>query len=129
MKVSVAAINIVNERFFIAKRNPGGAMGGKWEFPGGKCEEGETPEQALEREIKEELDVDIVVGAKLAESSFENNGVEHKLLAYRTSFLSDKFTLREHTECRWEAPEGIRNLDFTPSDRAVLDLLTAGKNE
>ncbi|GMO34494.1 MAG: (deoxy)nucleoside triphosphate pyrophosphohydrolase [Termitinemataceae bacterium] len=120
MNVSVAAIAIEGGKYFIAKRKSGGSMSGKWEFPGGKCEDGETKIQALLREIKEEFDVEITVGKKLAEGNFENKGVKHHLEAYAVSFLSTDFKLVEHTEYAWATALEIECLDFTPSD---LDLL------
>jgi mutator protein MutT len=120
MNVSVAAIAIDDGKYFVAKRNEGGSMGGKWEFPGGKCEDGETCIQALFREIKEEFDVEITVGKKLAEGSFENKGVKHQLEAYQVSFLSTDFKLVEHTEYAWLCALEIECLDFTPSELGLL---------
>ncbi|GMO44447.1 MAG: (deoxy)nucleoside triphosphate pyrophosphohydrolase [Termitinemataceae bacterium] len=137
MNVSVAAIAVEDGKYFIAKRKSGGSMGGKWEFPGGKCDEidchssaadGLAQKQtegcieALLREMKEEFDVDVSVGKKLASGSFENKGVQHKLYAYAVSFLSKDFKLNDHTEYKWALPSEIEELDFTPSD---LDLLRA----
>ena len=59
MSRSIACIDYRNGKVFIAKRQMKGDMGGRWEFPGGKIEEGETPQEALVREIKEELEIEI----------------------------------------------------------------------
>jgi 8-oxo-dGTP diphosphatase len=123
MKISVAGIAINKGKFFVARRAGGGSMGGKWEFPGGKLEDGETPVQALIREIQEELEVAIAVGPLLAESEFENKGVKHSLQAYRITFLTDNFILNEHTEWRWADADEIKQLDFTPSDLSLLPAL------
>jgi 8-oxo-dGTP diphosphatase len=116
MKISVAGITVMNGKIFTARRVHGGSMGEKWEFPGGKVEEGETCEQALVREFLEELGVNISVGVQLGETEFENNGERRRLKAFLINFLSYDFTLTEHTEWRWASVSEIEAMDFTPSD-------------
>jgi 8-oxo-dGTP diphosphatase len=124
MRLSVAAIALNEDKVFIAKRAAGGAMGGKWEFPGGKAEDGEDPKTALAREIEEEFGVDIEVGKKIAEGSFTHVGKERMLEGYRVFFVDYRFSLTEHTEWCWAGFDEIEALavagDFTPSDYALL---------
>jgi 8-oxo-dGTP diphosphatase len=120
METSVAGIAVQGGKLFIARRVEGGAMGGKWEFPGGKIEEGESCEQALVREFLEEFGVKVNAGARLSETEFENNG-RRRLIAFAVEILSFDFTLSEHTEYRWADYGEIEALDFVPSDLKLLD--------
>ncbi|MDR0562501.1 MAG: (deoxy)nucleoside triphosphate pyrophosphohydrolase [Spirochaetaceae bacterium] len=123
-KRSVAGIAMQQGKFFIARRRPGGALGEKWEFPGGKVEPGETDEAALLREYQEELEVPITVGPFLGSASFEYRGL-HRVYAYQVRLEGYDFKLAEHTEYRWATLEEIRTLDFADSDRNLLSHLTA----
>ncbi|MDR1175721.1 MAG: NUDIX domain-containing protein [Treponema sp.] len=123
--ISVAALALEGNRVFIARRLEGGDLGGKWEFPGGKVEEGESEEEALVREFDEEFSVPVKAGHFVGSGSFEHRGVTHTLKGYRIELLSRNFRLREHSEWRWAAPEEIESLDFAPSDRALLPFLKA----
>jgi 8-oxo-dGTP diphosphatase len=120
---SVAGIALEEGKFFIARRLPGGDLSGKWEFPGGKAEEGESDEDALIREYDEEFKVPVKIGVLLGTVSFEHRDVTHSLNAYRIYFSSQDFTLREHAEWRWAALEEIEELDFADSDRKLFGLL------
>ena len=116
-KQSVAGIVLKNRSVFIAKRIPGGQMGERWEFPGGKVENGELPEVALQREYMEEFGVDVTVGAFIGSAVFTHNGEDSDLLAYEVSFNGEeKFTLSEHTETGWSDIDEIPSLNFVDSD-------------
>ncbi|MDR2630433.1 MAG: NUDIX domain-containing protein [Spirochaetaceae bacterium] len=117
---SVAGIAREGEKFFIARRLPGGDLGEKWEFPGGKAEAGESDEDALIREYDEEFQVPISIGSLLGTVSFDHRGVPHILNAYRIYFRSRAFTLKEHTEWRWADLEEMEKLDFADSDRKLF---------
>ncbi|GHT82877.1 NUDIX hydrolase [Spirochaetia bacterium] len=124
--LSVAGIAWDAGRFFIARRAPGGSMGGKWEFPGGKVEEGESCEEALKREYYEEFGAEVSIGAFLGSARFERRGVPRRVNAYRIFFAPDgnsAFTLSEHTQWRWAPLEEIETLDFVDSDRRLLPAL------
>ena len=82
MKEVTAAIIIDNNKILIAQRGKNENLAGKWEFPGGKIEIDETPQQCLKREIREELEVDIVVGNYLGESICTYSNSKIKLIAY-----------------------------------------------
>jgi 8-oxo-dGTP diphosphatase len=122
---SVAGIVIEQGKFFIARRIPRGDLGEKWEFPGGKVEEGETDADALRREYFEEFGVSVEVGPLLAGVEFAHKRISFRLKAYRVLFVSRNFTLTEHTEWRWAALSEIKNLDFAGSDRRLLPALQA----
>jgi 8-oxo-dGTP diphosphatase len=120
---SVAGIVREGDRYFIARRVPGGSMGEKWEFPGGKAEEGESDGEALVREYEEEFAVPIRVGELLGETAFTHHEQRRILKAYRVHFLKTGFKLAEHTEWRWASLKEIEGLDFVDSDRKLLPAL------
>jgi 8-oxo-dGTP diphosphatase len=121
---SVAGIVIEDGKLFIAQRIPGGALGEKWEFPGGKVEAGETDQDALIREYDEELGVPVTIGPLLGTASFEHHGL-HTLYAYQVYFSVYNFKLSEHTQWRWASLEEIADLNFADSDKKLLPHLKA----
>jgi 8-oxo-dGTP diphosphatase len=122
MKVTAGIIE-ENGLVLIARRKPGKHMGGKWEFPGGKIEPGESPEQSLARELDEELSVRAHVGKFLCTTFFEGDGVRLELLVYRVDFVEGAPELREHDEIRWVRPEQLASFDLADSDRMVVEAL------
>lgn len=123
VKRSVAGIAIEGKRLFIARRKAGGDLGGKWEFPGGKIEAGESDEAALRREYREEFGAAVETGPFLAGAQFSHNGFQFALRAYRIFFNDMRFRMAEHTEWRWASLDEIRALDFAGSDRGLLPAL------
>ena len=122
MKVT-AGIMEENGLVLIARRKPGRHMAGKWEFPGGKIEAGESPEQSLARELREELDVRARIGKLLCCASYDGDGVSLELLVYRVEGFDGTPTLHEHEELRWVAPGDLRSYDLADSDRRVVEAL------
>jgi len=122
-ELTTAGIIRKDDLFLLARRLPGGSMGGRWEFPGGKAEKGESPVEALEREIREEFGVDVAVGRHLASTMFSNNGKDYTLLVYDVTLRSENLLLREHQEIRWLEFDEIGVLDLADSDRRVYELL------
>ena len=120
---SVAGIAIEQGKVFIARRKPGGDIGEKWEFPGGKVEEGETDTDALRREYREEFGVAIETGSLLANSEFTHNGRKFLLNAYRIFLTDYDFKMIEHSEWRWAALNEIKTLNFAGSDRGLFPAL------
>ena len=107
----------------LALRRPGKHMGGKWEFPGGKIEPGETPEESLARELEEELDVQAHVGEFLCCVHYEGDGVSLELMVYRVDHFEGTPALREHQEIRWVSPRELRLYELADSDRSVVERL------
>jgi 8-oxo-dGTP diphosphatase len=122
---SVAGIAREGDKILIARRLPTGDLGNKWEFPGGKVEEGETDGEALVREYDEEFGVAVLPGPFLASASFVHNGKTYSLNAYEVRQQSLDFTLREHSAWRWAELADIEGLDFADSDRKLLPDLKA----
>jgi 8-oxo-dGTP diphosphatase len=112
-----------NGLVLIARRKPGKHMGGKWEFPGGKIEAGESPEQSLARELQEELDVNAQIGKLLCCASYQGEGVSLELMVYRVDGFEGVPVLREHDEVRWVPPGELKNYDLADSDRCVVETL------
>lgn len=122
-RISTAGIAIRDGKVFIALRKPGTTIGESWEFPGGKAEEGETYEQTLKREYREEFDTDINVGELLCEGSFKNGEKLYKLVGYQIFFKNDHLILREHSKIRWAAFEELAGLPMAVSDRQIADCI------
>lgn len=123
MRRSVAGIAVESMRVFIARRVSGGSMSEKWEFPGGKVEEGESDERALEREYLEEFAVAVRVGKRLSDAEFEHRGEKVALNAYEVFLDSHDFVLSEHTEWKWTTMGELEKLDFADSDLKLLPQL------
>ncbi|MDR1430353.1 MAG: (deoxy)nucleoside triphosphate pyrophosphohydrolase [Spirochaetaceae bacterium] len=117
---SVAGIAFNGDKLFIARRESGGAMGGRWEFPGGKVEKGESDTAALLREFQEELGISVGVGEHLGSASFEHKGGTRLLNAYEVFFPKMEFTLFVHHEWKWASLDEIETLDFAGSDLKLL---------
>jgi len=111
-----AAILIHNGKFLIARRKTTIRHAGKWEFPGGKVEIGETPEQCLVREIKEEFNIHIAVEKFFCDSTYTyDRGTVH-ILSYIASWLSGKITPCDHDHYIWAEPQALIDYDLLPAD-------------
>ncbi len=126
MKVT-AAILWRDGQVLIARRRPGKHMGDRWEFPGGKIEPGETPEQSLSRELAEELDLRARIGAFLCSVAWEGDGISLELMVYRVDDFEGTPVLREHQEIRWVAPAELAGYELADSDRKVVEQLFRGR--
>ncbi len=109
-----AAVLEKDGRILIARRKRGDRLADKWEFPGGKIEEGETPEACLRRELQEELGIDVSVGGFVGRSCHRYPHGEIELLAYRVTHLSGDFQLHDHEEIRWVSPGGSATVMIFP---------------
>lgn len=121
MNASVAAIVMREGKIFVARRPFGGPLGGFWEFPGGKLEEGETEAEALVREFDEEFGARIRPLRRLGETSFMNRGRDRLLAAWLAELEEGHSPrLNEHQSCDWIGLEALENLDLADSDRKLL---------
>ena len=120
----VAAVICDNEnRILITKRNLKKSQGGLWEFPGGKIEDGETKEQAIIREIKEELDIDIKVDKYIDEKVFNYPEKDINLIAMKCSIFDGTIVLKEHEDAKWVTSSELINYNFAPADMFIVDIL------
>ena len=125
MSRSVACIDYRNGKILIAKRIAHGEMGDRWEFPGGKIEEGEDFTTAIKREMLEEFGCDCEVFEELAQGTFIHSGKDCSVTAFRVKLakdgISEPFALTEHTETDWVEPAKINKLSFVDSDLNIYD--------
>lgn len=100
-----------------------GAYKGMWEFPGGKIESGETPQEALKREIKEELDTEISVGEKIMTVEYDYPDFHLSMDCFRSSILSGHLTLKEAEDSRWLKRSELDRVPWLPADREIVATL------
>ena len=113
--------------FLIARRGPGDRLAGMWEFPGGKIEPGESPERCLQRELLEELGIDVRVGRLLAETIHDYPDRTVQLLFYEAVPMRGELRAREHDATAWVSPAEMARYDFAPADRPFVRDLQAGR--
>lgn len=123
MKEVTAAIILKDNKVLIAQRSHDDKLAGKWEFPGGKIEPGETPQECLKREIMEELDVEIEVLNFFGESLYAYHSGEIRLMAFWCKWISGNFTLRVHSGIVWASYEELDFYDFAPADIPLVEKL------
>jgi 8-oxo-dGTP diphosphatase len=116
MKIVTAAIIFDHQRVFIARRAPGQANAGCWEFPGGKMHPGETLQLCLEREIQEELGVRIKAGDIFEESVYHYEHGAIRLVALYATVLEGEISLSVHDRFVWATPEALQNYALAPAD-------------
>ena len=125
--IRVTAAIIVHEgSILIAQRHPSDRLAGMWEFPGGKMEAGETPEQCLARELQEELAMDAVIGNFLGSCVYHYDHLSIDLMAYRVFWNGSPFRLNSHQDCRWVSPGQLADFPFTPADLPFVHRLASG---
>ncbi len=122
-KKVVAAIIRKKDKFLIARRNSKGVNANLWEFPGGKVQTGETQKDALVREIKEELALNIKVNDLFCESEWETEKEHIRLVVYNVDILDGEPMPLEHQEIRWVRLEELKKFDWSPADLYVVDRL------
>lgn len=123
MREVTAAIILKDNKILIAQRALGQRMSGKWEFPGGKIELGETLEECLKREIFEELNIRIEVLGKYGESVFNYDLGTIKLIAFSCQWVSGEITLNVHSKIKWVSGTEFDQYDFTPADIPFVESL------
>jgi 8-oxo-dGTP diphosphatase len=121
MNIVTAAIIEKDNRLLIAQREGGSHMEYKWEFPGGKLEPGETPEECIVREIKEELDMKIEVLDIYKVVQFKYMEKDILLLAYKCRLLEGEGKTIECNDFRWVKRDELNNFDFVPADVAIVE--------
>ena len=113
----------------IARRGPGDPLAGKWEFPGGKIEPGETPEQCLVRELCEELGIETRVGERVAVSVHDYGRGAIELHAYRVRILAGEPEPHEHEALAWAPLAELERYDFAAADLPIVQRLIAMRRQ
>lgn len=123
MKQVTAAVIERKGQYLIARRAPSQSHAGRWEFPGGKIEPGETAEECLKREIEEEFGVRVRVGRFITASTHTYPGGTIQLLAYETVLVSGDFDLRVHDQIAWVRPSELLGYELLPADIPIARTL------
>ncbi len=120
-----AGLIMCNGLLLIAQRKHGKSLEYKWEFPGGKLEEGETLEECLTREMMEEMQLKITVGKHFMDSSYDYDFGTIILHAYWATCENQNVpVVLEHEQYKWVKPEDLSNHDFAPADKPIIAALT-----
>lgn len=112
----VGAVIVSEERVLAAKRGPAGSLPNMWEFPGGKVEDGESPQGALAREIREELLVDIKVGEEIVSTTHDYEFGVVTLTTFYCELRSGVPQLTEHAALCWLTPDQLFSVEWAPAD-------------
>lgn len=118
----VAAIIKKDNKYFATQRGYGDYKG-FWEFPGGKIEPGETPQEALVREIKEELDADISVGELVDIVEYDYPKFHLTMHCFLCELTSEHVVLLEHEAAKWLSPGELDSVDWLPADQGLIEKL------
>jgi 8-oxo-dGTP diphosphatase len=118
-----AGILIKNGKVLIAQRRSGGKLAGKWEFPGGKIEGGETPEECLKRELREELQIETSVGELMHKNRHEYDFGCIELLAYWAEWVGGQINPIEHDSVLWVPIQDLQKYDLAPADIPIAEKL------
>ena len=124
IRVVAAVIKATNEKgdpmIFATQRGYGDFKGG-WEFPGGKIEDGETPQEALKREIEEELDTEILVGELIDTIEYDYPTFHLSMDCFWCDVVRGDLVLKEHESARWLDKESLYSVEWLPADVALIE--------
>ena len=122
-KIEVVAAVIKKENMILATQRGYGEFKGKWEFPGGKIEKGEENREALKREIKEELDVEIEVGDFVTTVEYDYPEFHLTMHTYISKIVEGEIDLKEHMDMKWLSLDEIEKVDWLEADIDIVEKL------
>ena len=119
-QIEVVASIIQRDGAYFATQRGYGEFEGMWEFPGGKIEPGESPEAALQREIQEELGIDITINRFLCTTDYDYPSFHLTMHCYLCEIKSGEIELREHKSARWLTAETLDSVEWLPADKEIV---------
>lgn len=122
-KLQVVAAIICKDNRIFATQCGYGEFKGQWEFPGGKVEPGETSEEALVREIKEELDTEIAVAKYIHTVEYDYPTFHLSMRCYLCKIVVGKLVLKEHESAKWLTKDNIDSLNWLPADQELIPII------
>ena len=123
IRVTAAIIESENKILIAQRKAKDNLFGGLWEFPGGKIEDGETPEECMARELKEELEIEVEVGTLITSNKHRYPNGIFELLVYKVEHISGNFVLNDHDEVKWITIDEISKFDFPPANTPIINYL------
>ena len=123
-KIEVVAAILHRDGAYFATQRGYGEFEGMWEFPGGKIEPGESPEDALKREIQEKLGIDITIDKFLCTTEYDYSSFHLTMHCYLCGIKAGEIELREHKSARWLRPEELGIVEWLPADKDVISRLS-----
>jgi len=123
-EIAVVGAVIVVDDLILCTRRGTGPLAGKWEFPGGKIDPGETPQDALVREVREELGCVVGVGDEVTTTRYAYDFATIALTTFYCTLTEGRPKLTEHTAARWLTPAGLVELDWAPADIPAVRLIS-----
>ena len=124
MKEVGTGIIVCNGKVFIGQRPEGKPLAGLWEFPGGKQEQGESIEDCLKRELREELSVEATIGKHIMDTTYRYPENEFRLHVYMVTIPDNaQIKLNVHQNSAWVSPKEMNNYEFPPADVAIIKKL------
>ena len=127
IKVAGAIIKIDNN-YLIGRRGPNESSPGLWEFPGGKIEKDESPQDCIKRELEEELNIDAEIGDLYTNYIYEYPNISYDLYFYKILRYKGYFIKSAHDKLKWVRLEEFRNFDFLPGDDPLIEKLYAERD-
>ena len=117
----IKAVNKTGESIIFATQRGYGEFKGGWEFPGGKIEKGETPQEALKREIMEELDTEIEVGEYIDTIEYDYPAFHLSMDCFWCQIVRGNLVLKEHEAARWLTKDELNNVEWLPADITLIE--------
>jgi 8-oxo-dGTP diphosphatase len=128
MRTVTAAILIRGDKVFIGQRKAGKQFEYLWEFPGGKLEDGETQQDCLVREMREEFGIEVAVLEFFGESIFHYTTGSIRLVAYLVDWIDGEMSPIDHQDCRWVSFDDLKSYEFVPADVPFVQKLMRDHN-